>query len=138
MADAVRVHDLRATELKVGRVHLAAEHLVERAGARQDDRVALVLDVALAEASKVRANADGAARHERDRENVRVGERRLAGNQARALKVFNAEAVGGADNVGDLVALLAIVKDLLRLDGRLAALVEELVVVGSDIQVTEA
>lgn len=45
---AVAVHDLRATKLQVGRVDLPTEHLVQRARAREDDRVAVVLDGPLA------------------------------------------------------------------------------------------
>ena len=56
--DTVLVHDLRATELQVRRVHLASQHLVEGARAREDDRLALDLDGTLAEADEVGTDTD--------------------------------------------------------------------------------
>ena len=135
---AVLVHDLGAAELEVARVDLATEHLVERAGAREDDRLALDLDGALAEADEVGADADRAGRDERDREDVVVRARRLAGDEARALERLDAEAVLEADDVGDLVPRLAVLVDLGREDALVALVVELAELLGREVQVLEA
>mmetsp|Transcript_18949 Transcript_18949/g.55656 ORF Transcript_18949/g.55656 Transcript_18949/m.55656 type:complete len:508 (+) Transcript_18949:408-1931(+) len=58
VGDAVGQHDLRPAELVLARVHLAAEKLVERRKAREDDGALVLLDHALAEAVEVGADAD--------------------------------------------------------------------------------
>ena len=94
---AVVVHDLRATELHVRRVHVASEQLVDRHRSREDHR-RLVLHRALSEAHQVRSDADRATGRERDRKDLLVGTRGLAGNQARATEVLDTEAVLRSDD----------------------------------------
>ena len=74
--------------------------------------------------NRLRADADGAARHQAYGGDLVVGERRLAGDQARALQVLDADAVLFAHDVRDAVVALVRVRvgDQLGLDDRLAAL----------------
>ena len=138
VADAVLVHDLRAAELQVRRVDLAAEQLVDGGCARQDDGLALDLDGALAEAHQVRTDADGTARDERDGEDIVVGARGGAGDQAGAFQALDAQAVFGADDGRDLVPFLAVLDDLLRDDVLGLAVLEALLELRRQVQVAEA
>jgi len=143
-------------------------NLVQRAGTGEDDRVALVLDGALAvavltvrthraprfsvmrgtclggrravvpEANEVGTDADRAAGDQRDRKDVAVRVRRLARNEARAPQVLHADAVGRANDVGDHVALLAVLHHELGAHRGLAALREHPVVRRREVQVLEA
>lgn len=138
MRHAVLVHDLRATELKVRRVDLATENLVERASTREDDGLALDLDDTLAEADKVGANADRARRDERDGEDVVVRTRRVASDETRALERLDTETLLGANDVGDLVAHLAVLLNLGRDDAVGAVVLELADHLGREVQVLEA
>lgn len=136
--DTVLVHDLGATELQVRRVDLATEDLVQGAGASQDDRLALDLDGALAEANEVGTNADRSCGDESDGEDVVVGARGLTGDETGALERLDTETVLETDDVGDLVARLALVLDLLGDDALLALVLELAELLRREVQVFEA
>lgn len=53
MRYTVSVHDLSATELQVGGIHLAAEQVVEGRSTGEDDRLALNLDSTLTKTDKI-------------------------------------------------------------------------------------
>lgn len=137
MRHTVLVHDLGATELQVGRVDLATKQLVDGWRTRQDDRLAFDLDRTLAQAHQICADTDGAARHQRDGEDVLVSARGGTGNQAGTSQAFDAEAVLGSDDGRDLVPLLTILLDELGDDFLLLALIQPLLDLGSEIQVLE-
>ena len=109
MRHAVRVHDAGPTQLQVRRVHLAAEEFVERLVAREDHGRRLDLDHAAAEPSEVRADADGAARHDRRGEGRVARAAHFAGDQPAARQTLDAEAAACvADDVRDDVVQLAV------------------------------
>lgn len=138
MRDTVLVHDLRSAELEVGRVDLATEDLVERSRTGEDDRLSLDLDGALTETNEVGSNADGPCRNERNGEDVVVRARRLSGDETGPLERFDSEAVLKTDDVGDLVARLAVVDDLLRDHAPLALVLELAETLGREVEVLEA
>ncbi|PNY27761.1 Uncharacterized protein TCAP_02317 [Tolypocladium capitatum] len=154
---AIAVHDLRATELQVGRVDLAAQQVVQGGSTGQDDGLALDLHGTLAEADKVgtdtcchhvssyappthvnryrsRPLTDGSAGDQGHREDVVVRPARRTGNEARAPQALDAETVLASDNSDNLVAPLAVLGNLLGDDVVLEALLGLLV----QIQVSEA
>ena len=112
MRDTVLVHDLGTTELQVRRVDLAAKHLVESRGTGEDDGLALDLHCALSEANKVGTDTDRTSSDESDGEDVVVRTRGLSSNQTRALQTLDTKAVLKTDDVGNLVAALAVLLDL--------------------------
>mmetsp|Transcript_4858 Transcript_4858/g.16793 ORF Transcript_4858/g.16793 Transcript_4858/m.16793 type:complete len:800 (+) Transcript_4858:112-2511(+) len=132
---AVRHHHLRPAELVLRVVHLAPQQLVQRLVASENHRPLLHLDVALAEAAQVSADADAAPADVREREGFVVCPRRLARNHARTAEVLDADAVHRADDVLELVAFLAIHHHLVCVDGSVG---KALVVVGREVEVLEA
>merc|ERR1719163_2161685 len=93
MTHTVRVHDLRASELVLRRVHLPPQKLVQSLVARQNDGALLHLDDAPRQSVEVGPNTDTSSSNVRQREGVRVGPRRLAGDRARTSQVLDANAV---------------------------------------------
>mmetsp|Transcript_30156 Transcript_30156/g.77433 ORF Transcript_30156/g.77433 Transcript_30156/m.77433 type:complete len:1026 (-) Transcript_30156:2583-5660(-) len=135
VGDAVGNHDLRTAQLVLAGVHSAPQQLVEGAIAGEDERAVVHLDDALAEAADVGADADGAAGDVAQGEGLLVRGARLARDEAGAHEVLHADAVLGADDVGDHEALLALVEDLLHLH---AALRQGAVLIGGEVEVLEA
>mmetsp|Transcript_14907 Transcript_14907/g.36607 ORF Transcript_14907/g.36607 Transcript_14907/m.36607 type:complete len:623 (+) Transcript_14907:577-2445(+) len=83
-------HHARAADLRVGRVHLAPQDLVERRRAREDQRRVDVLDHALAEATAVGADAHRAAGDVRHGDCGRVRARGGSGDLPAALQALHA------------------------------------------------
>ena len=131
---AVGHHHLRPAELVLRRVHVAAQQLVEREVAGEDERPVRHLDVPLPEAAQVRADAHGAPGDVRQRERVRVRRGLLAGDHPRTPQILHADAVNLADDVVQLHARLAILRHLLRVH---RALGEVRVVLGGEVQILE-
>mmetsp|Transcript_32105 Transcript_32105/g.81796 ORF Transcript_32105/g.81796 Transcript_32105/m.81796 type:complete len:1343 (-) Transcript_32105:2244-6272(-) len=126
VGDAVGQHDLRAAQLVLRDVDLLAEQLVERGEASENDRPVGHLDHALRQPVDVRADAHRAAGHVREREGLGVGLRGLAGDEAGAAQVLDADAVLLAHDVVELVPLLAALGDELAGDHALGQLGEVL------------
>jgi len=87
---------------------------------------------------EVSTDSNGAAGHQGDGEDLIVGLRRLAGDQAGALQVLNTDAVCQANNVCDHEPDLAILGNLLGLHRGLEALAQSLVIFWGQIEVLEA
>jgi hypothetical protein len=138
MRHTVLVHDLRASELEVGRVDLATENLVERSRSGEDDGLSLDLDRTLSETNEVRSDTDGAGGDEGDGEDVVVGARRLSRDESRSLERLDSEAVLETDDVGDLVADLASLHDLLRDHAALALALELAQPLRREVEVLES
>ena len=75
------------------RVHLPPQKLVQSLVARQNDGALLHLDDAPRQSVEVGPNTDASSSNVRQREGVRVGPRRLAGDRAAPSQVLDADAV---------------------------------------------
>src|SRR6056300_1099130 len=90
MRDPVRTHHSGASNLRVARVHLASEHLVERACARQNERCLDVLNDALAQTRTVRTDTDASSSDVRKRDGFLVRSARGGGDLARTAQALDA------------------------------------------------
>ena len=133
-------HDLRPTQLVLGRVNVLTQELVQGRVAREDHGAAHHLDVALAQPVQVSTDAHGPACDVGEGKSVLVGAARLAGNEAAALQVLDANPAFRAlhalsDDGVKHVALLPSLLDLVRLHGARRQL---LIVLLEQVEVLEA
>eukprot|EP00967_Tisochrysis_lutea_P046043 scaffold55875_cov26-Tisochrysis_lutea.AAC.5 len=128
---------LRPAKLILRGIDLAAEELVERAKSSEEHRAVLHLDDTLGEAVNVCADADGAAGDVREGERLGVGGRGLAGNEAGAAQVFNADSVLLADDVVEDIPL-TLARNVKPFAVEVCARIEAVGVLLGEVQVLEA
>src|SRR5258706_6466511 len=112
MRDTIFVHDLGATELKIGCVNFPAQDLIQCGRASEDNRLAFDLYCALTETDEISTNTDRASSNECNGKYIVIRPGGLTRDQTRALQALDTKTVLQTDNVGDLEASLAIFLNL--------------------------
>jgi len=137
VGDTVLVHDLGATKLQVGSVDLATEQFVNGRSTSEDDGLTLDLDGTLTKTDEIGADTDGTAGDERNGEDVFVGTGSLTSDETRTLQTLYTKTVLGTNDGGDLVAGFAALLDLLGDDIAPLLVLEERLLLRSEVQVLE-
>lgn len=136
--DTILVHDLRPSELDVGRVHLLPEHLVDGLGTGKNNRLALYLHDTLAEPDEVRSNTDRPSSDHGDGKDVVIRPTCLSGDETGTAETLDTESVLETDDGGELVATLPVDFNLVGDDGSLSDLVELVQLFGGEVEIFKA